>query len=58
MPAGPGEGSRRYDYGARGLSLFARAAVKFTGAPLRLFVMDWSQDPFTTGATADCRSQA
>ena len=48
-PAGAGGGSRRNDCGARGSSLSARPTFKFTGASLRLFVMDRSRDPFSTG---------
>ena len=41
--------SRGIDYGLLASSLFVLATFKFTGASLRLFGMDLSQHPFTTG---------
>ena len=41
--------SRGIDYGLLAASLFVLATFKFTGASLRLYGMDLSQHPFTTG---------
>ena len=41
--------SRGIDYGLLAASLFVLATFKFTGASLRVFGMDLSQHPFTTG---------
>ena len=48
-PHGPAGFSRGIDYGLLACSLFVLATLKFTGASLRIFGIDLSEQPFTTG---------
>ena len=48
-PHGLAGSSRAIDYGLLASSLFVLATFKFTGASLRVFGMEMSQHPFTTG---------
>ena len=48
-PPGLAGFSRGIDYGLLAASLFVLATFKFTGAALRIFGIDLSQHPFTTG---------
>ena len=48
-PPGLARFSRGIDYSLLAASLFVLATFKFTGAALRIFGMDLSQHPFTTG---------